>query len=154
MINSLSEICEIGVKYSIRKKKNERTKIIRSTSAEEILRIWYDKTDLFEQKEIFTALFLTKSNDFIGLLKVSEGSATSTVVDIKYLFRAAILCNASAIILCHNHPSGNLKASEADELITKKIINAAGFADIQVIDHLILSPYGEYYSFADNGLMS
>lgn len=150
MIDSLSEICELGVKYSIKKKKNERIQITKSKSAEEILRIWYEKTDLFEQKEIFTALFLTRNNDFIGLLKVSEGNSTSTIVDIKYLFRAAILCNASGIILCHNHPSGNVKASEVDKSITKKLMNAAEFADIQVLDHLILSPYGEYYSFADN----
>lgn len=153
LIESVSHICEVGVNYSIKLKRGDRTRIIKSKLAESILRPWYDKTGLMEQKEIFTALLLTRSNDFIGLIKVSEGDANACIVDIKFLLRAAILCNASAIILCHNHPSGNLVASDADKNITEKLKGAARLVDMQVLDHVILAPDSGYLSFLDDGLI-
>lgn len=153
LIESVSHICEVGVNYSIKLKKADREQIKKSQKAEQIFRQWYDRTGLIEQKEIFTALLLTRSNDFIGLIKISEGNVTSTIMDVKYLLRAAILCNASAIILCHNHPSGNLTASENDKLITVKTKKAAKLMEIDLLDHVILAPEQGYLSFLDEGLM-
>jgi DNA repair protein RadC len=75
------------------------------------------------------------------------------LVDIRILFAIVLKSLSVGIILCHNHPSGKLIPSEADKSITKKIQKAAAFLDVQVLDHLILTPNGEFYSFADNGLL-
>ena len=83
---------------------------------------------------------------------ISEGGITGTVADPRIILKKALDHHAVSIILCHNHPSGNLKPSKADELLTTKIKNAAAFLDIQVMDHIIVSEEG-YYSFADEGLM-
>jgi DNA repair protein RadC len=74
------------------------------------------------------------------------------VVDPKKIFKLALEQNAAGIILCHNHPSGNLNPSTADRNLTDKIKNAGNFLDIKVLDHLIIADES-YYSFADNGLM-
>lgn len=152
LMEAVSQICEVGVNYSLKIKKADRPQIKKSKQAADILRAWYDKTGMFEQKEIFTVLLLNKANDFIGLLEVSRGSVEACVVDIKYILRAAVLCNASALILCHNHPSGNLTPSEADKNITRKLTEGAKLIDVSVFDHIILAPDYEHYSFQDEGI--
>lgn len=86
----------------------------------------------------------------ISLETVSEGGITGTVVDIRIILKKAVLHDAVSIVLCHNHPSGNLQPSGADEIITYKIKEAAAFFDIRLLDHIIVSIDG-YYSFADEG---
>ena len=83
---------------------------------------------------------------------VSEGGITGTVADPRIILKKALEQNAVSIILCHNHPSGNLRPSRADEELTVKIKGAAHFLDIRVLDHIIVSDDG-YYSFADEGLL-
>ncbi|MBA7590221.1 hypothetical protein ES708_32334 [subsurface metagenome] len=73
--------------------------------------------------------------------------------DVRLIFQGAIKANASGIIVCHNHPSGNLNPSESDNKITRKIKEAGALLDIQLLDHLIIISDGSYYSFADNGLL-
>jgi len=77
---------------------------------------------------------------------------TGTVADPRVILKKALEHNATAIILCHNHPSGNTKPSKADEAITQKIKQAAGLLDIHIMDHVIVSNEG-YFSFADEGLL-
>lgn len=84
---------------------------------------------------------------------ISKGGITSTAVDLRVVFAAALKARATAIILSHCHPSGNLKPSRADIELTKKFDQAGKILDIQILDHLILSPEGGYYSFADEGLV-
>ena len=72
---------------------------------------------------------------------------------MRLIFQAAIKSNASGIIVCHNHPSGNLNPSESDTKLTQKIKEAGNLMDIQLLDHLILTTDDNYYSFADNGLL-
>ncbi len=103
-----------------------------------------------KQKEIFAVLFLNRANRVIALETVSEGGITGTVVDIRIILKKAVLHDAVSIVLCHNHPSGNLQPSRADELITQKIKEAAAFFDIRLLDHIIVSTDG-HYSFADEG---
>ena len=86
----------------------------------------------------------------MGMCPISKGGVSGTVVDLKIIFATALKGRASAIILAHNHPSANLNPSQADIDLTKKIGKAGRLLDINVLDHLILSPEGEYYSFADN----
>ncbi|MCB4800382.1 JAB domain-containing protein, partial [Neotamlana laminarinivorans] len=83
---------------------------------------------------------------------LSKGGVSGTVVDAKLVFSVALKCNASSIVIAHNHPSGNLKPSEADLRLTKKLKEAGNYLDVKVLDHIILSREG-YYSFADESQM-
>jgi len=102
--------------------------------------------------EEFWMLLLDRANQVIRKKQISSGGVSGTVVDPKIIFRHALEASASAIILCHNHPSGNLKASQADLNITKKLTEAGKLLDISVLDHLIIGEKG-YMSFADEGMM-
>jgi DNA repair protein RadC len=102
--------------------------------------------------EVFAVLFLNNANKVNHFEIVSEGGITGTVADLRVILRKALEEDAISIILCHNHPSGSLKPSRADELLTKKIKNAAALFDINLTDHIIVSENG-YYSFADNGVL-
>ncbi|MGE8512960.1 MAG: JAB domain-containing protein, partial [Chryseobacterium culicis] len=82
--------------------------------------------------------------------KISESGISSTIVDVRIIMQAALLCNASAVILAHNHPSGNLNPSNEDLKITQNIKNASIFLNIQLLDHCILTSE-DYLSFADEG---
>ena len=106
----------------------------------------------FLQREVFAILLLNRANRIIHFEIVSEGGITGTVADPRIILKKALERNATGIILCHNHPSGNLKPSHADEMLTKKIKNAASFLDILVTDHIIVSHEG-YFSFADEGML-
>lgn len=102
--------------------------------------------------EEFWILILNKANRIVRKCCISEGGISGTVVDPKKIFKIALDKHASSIILGHNHPSGNLQPSEADQKITRKIKDAGNMLDIAVLDHLIIGENG-YYSFADQGEM-
>ena len=102
--------------------------------------------------EVFAVIFLNRSNKVNHFQIVSEGGITGTVADPRVILKKALEQNAVSIILCHNHPSGSLRPSRADEELTTKIKEAARFLDIRVLDHIIVSDDG-YYSFADEGLL-
>jgi DNA repair protein RadC len=102
--------------------------------------------------EVFGVLYLNRSNKINHFEIISEGGITGTVADPRIILRKALESDAVSIILCHNHPSGSLRPSRADEQLTEKIREAAGFLDIKVLDHIIVSDDG-YYSFADEGLL-
>ena len=102
--------------------------------------------------EEFWVLFLNRSNLIIDKSKISQGGIAGTVTDIRLIMKQAIDKLAVSIILCHNHPSGNLKPSEADSRITKKLKDSGEILDISVLDHIIVSD-ASFFSFADEGLM-
>ncbi len=102
--------------------------------------------------EVFAVLYLNQSNKVNHFEIVSQGGITGTVADPRVILKKALDANATSIILCHNHPSGSLKPSRADQVLTSKIKEAARFLEINVTDHLIVSEQG-YYSFADEGLL-
>jgi DNA repair protein RadC len=102
--------------------------------------------------EVFAVLFLNRANKVNHFKIISEGGMTGTVADPRIILRKALEEDAVSLILCHNHPSGSLKPSRADEELTQKIKEAAKFFDIKVLDHLIVSDDG-YYSFADEGIL-
>lgn len=102
--------------------------------------------------EEFWVLFLNRSNKVIDRIKLSQGGISGTVTDIRIIMKKAVENLASGIIVCHNHPSGNLAPSDSDTKITRKIREAGNLMDIQLLDHLIISDR-DYYSFADNGLI-
>jgi DNA repair protein RadC len=102
--------------------------------------------------EEFWVLLLNRNNRITKAEKISKGGVAGTVVDAKIIFKHALEELSSAIILCHNHPSGNLKPSREDLRITKKLQEAGKVLDIKVLDHIIISQHG-YYSFMDEGDM-
>jgi len=105
-----------------------------------------------EQREVFAVLFLNRANKVNHFEIISEGGITGTVADPRVILKRALEESAVNLILCHNHPSGSLKPSRADEQLTSKIRDAARLLDIQVLDHIIVSERG-YFSFADEGLL-
>lgn len=102
--------------------------------------------------EVFAVMFLNQANKVNHFEVVSEGGITGTVADPRIILKKALEHDAVSVILSHNHPSGSLKPSRADEMLTNKIKEAAKYFDIRVIDHIIVSEDG-YYSFADEGLL-
>lgn len=102
--------------------------------------------------EVFGVAFLNRANKVNHFEIISQGGISATVVDVKIIIRKALEHDATNMVLCHNHPSGSLKPSHADEAVTEKIKEAAAFFEIKVLDHLIISQEG-YYSFADHGKM-
>ena len=99
----------------------------------------------------FVILLLNRSNSVLGIMEVSKGGISGTVTDVRVILQAAIKSNASGIILCHNHPSGNINPSESDSKLTQKIKEAGQLMDIQLLDHIIITKEDRCYSFADNG---
>lgn len=102
--------------------------------------------------EEFWVVYLNRANKILEIKHVSSGGITGTVFDMRLVFKDAILLESTNIILCHNHPSGNLSPSESDKNLTTKTREAGKLMSIEVLDHLIISDQG-YYSFADEGLL-
>ena len=145
------QVAEVELVYRTKVKPSQRPKITTSVDAYEILqKIWNrDKIELVEE---FKVLLLNRSNKVLGVLDASSGGITGTVADPRIILTAAIKANAVGIVLSHNHPSGSVKPSRADEELTMKIKEAARFLDMTVLDHIIITSEG-YYSFADEGLL-
>jgi DNA repair protein RadC len=102
--------------------------------------------------EVFAVAFMNRANKINHMEVISMGGITGTVADPRIILKKALEHNAVNIVLCHNHPSGSLQPSRSDEVLTKKIKEAAALLDINVVDHLIVSEHG-YYSFADEGIL-
>lgn len=152
MKKTLNKIAEVKLIYLSKIKPSERQKITCSKDAYELFCSSWDMQTI-EHVEEFKVILLNRSNSVLGLLSISKGGISGTVTDVRVILQAAIKANASGIIVSHNHPSGNMNPSEADTTITLKIKNAGNIMDIQLLDHLIIVPEENYYSFADNGML-
>lgn len=146
-----SSISEIKIRYTNKTPARKRISVTTSQQAASVLKSSWD-IDLIEAQEEFKVLLLNNANQVLGIQSLSKGSATGTVVDGKIMFSVALKAFATKIIMCHNHPSGNLTPSAADIDMTAKYKSAARLLDIQLIDHIILTKES-YYSFADIGEM-
>jgi DNA repair protein RadC len=102
--------------------------------------------------EVFAVVFLNRSNKINHFEVMSRGGLTHTIVDPRMIFKKAVEVECTSLVLCHNHPSGNLRPSRADEELTAKLKSAGKLLDIEVVDHIIVSDEG-FYSFADDGMM-
>lgn len=149
-LNNVSEI-EVVYKRKVNCKISERPQIANSGDSYQLfLHYWNDdKIDLLEE---FKVILLNRSNRVLQLFPVSQGGLTGTIADPRLILAAAVRLAAVSMILAHNHPSGSLRPSRADEELTQKIKEAARYFDIKVLDHIILTSEG-YYSFADEGLL-
>ena len=152
MENNLLHLAEVEVIYKQNYKIIERPKITKAYDAYVLFFRNWNKGKISYLEE-FKVMLLNRDNRVLGIVDVSLGGATGTVVDPKIIFAIALKGNASAIILCHNHPSGNLKTSEADRRITEQLKSGGKLLEIEVHDHLIINSDDGYLSFADEGLM-
>ena len=134
-----------------RRKESETVKNEKITSSRDIFQ-YFQPQFLDLQHEEFHVLLLSRSNKVIKREFISRGGVSGTVVDPKIIFKVALEHLASSIILCHNHPSGNLRPSDQDISLTKKLKEAGNLLEIPILDHVIISDSG-YFSFADEGMM-
>jgi len=148
-LQNWNQVAEIELVYKTKVKSSERPFINSSKTAHQLaLQSWnLDTIEFFEQ---FKILLLNQSNKVLGIYEVSSGGISGTVVDLRLIFAAAIKANAVSLIMIHNHPSGQVKPSEADKEITRKVREAGSVLDIKLLDHLIIT-IETYYSFADDG---
>ena len=132
-------------------KRDEVKKVKVSTSKDcaDFFRQLWEGIDIYES---MFAVYLNQANNTIGWYKVSQGGITGTVADPRLIIKKALDILATGIVLCHNHPSGGLKPSYADEQITKKIKEGCSYFDIRLLDHIILTE-DSYYSFCDAGIL-
>ncbi len=149
--SKLFKVAEVRLSYESIHPPEECPQIRQSQDAYKVLLDLWDK-DTIDYLEHFLILLLSRSNRAIGVYTLSTGGISGTVVDTKVLFAMVLKSGASGIILSHNHPSNNLKPSNADIGLTKKIKEGSKVLDINLIDHLIISRFG-YYSFADEGIL-
>jgi DNA repair protein RadC len=170
--NSLSELCRKGVDYLKTFNGIGEAKAVSIIAALELGKRCKD-ADVFMRKKItgssdaaeyfmmllsglnheeFWVMLLNNGMKIIDSFMVSQGGISGTVIDVRLIMKSAIEKLASAIIICHNHPSGTLQASDADLKITGKIKDAAKLMDISVLDHLIIG-HNQYLSLADEGML-
>ena len=147
-----TNVSEVQLIYKNKVRASDRLKITCSRDAHKIfMDSWNSETiDFLEE---FKMLLLNRSNAVLGIVPVSKGGLSGTVTDVRLIYQAAIKANACGTVICHNHPSGNLNPSESDNKITQKIKEAGNLLDIQLLDHLIITTEGDYYSYTDNGTL-
>lgn len=144
-------VSEIELIYKTKVKNSERPQIKSSKDAYKLVLSAWDcnKIEFFEQ---FKVLLMNNAHKALGIYEISSGGIAGTVVDLRLIFSAALKANATSLMMIHNHPSGNLTASEADKQITQKVKEAGRLLDITLLDSLIITPES-YYSFADEGAL-
>lgn len=144
------KVNEIQISYKERASTLKSPTIKSSKDSAQLLFEHWNKNTIGLQ-ESFKVLLLNNSNKVKGIYELSTGGITGTLVDLRILFAVILKSLSVGVIISHNHPSNKLKPSDADKRLTGKIKKAAQFFDIMVLDHLIITPDGNYYSFADNG---
>lgn len=140
------ECNEIEIHYK-RPIFNSHNKVSSSEDSERFFRSFIDEKRI-DYKEFFWVMLLTNANQIIGISEIAVGNTTGVSINIKEIYQLALLANATAIIVAHNHPSGKLVPSEADRKLTRKLTDASKLLDITLLDHLILTSEG-FVSFSD-----
>ena len=143
------EIAEIKVSYSTN--QVDKIKLVNCRETFEFILSKWD-LDIIEFQEECKVILVNRANYVLGIYNLSKGGISGTVVDVRIILSVALKCNASGIILAHNHPSGNMKPSEADRKITKKLKESCDLIDITLIDHFIISK-NSFFSFSQDGIL-
>lgn len=160
-ISDLTKIKGVGVSKAMsiiaaieigwRRVSADEGNIVKVASSKDIHNIFHPLIgDLLHEE--FWILFLKRNHAIISKKKISSGGTSGTVVDPKNVFIAAMESKASAIVLCHNHPSGNMKPSDSDIKLTKNLVQLGDMLEMKVIDHLIIAE-NRYFSFVDEGML-
>ena len=148
-MNTDYKVAEVELSYKNRVPYNERKKVLSSHDAYNLLVNNHDD-DTIDYKENFKVLYLNQASQVVGCFTLSQGGITATCVDVRNVMQGALLTNAVAMILAHNHPSGNTRPSRDDDKITNQLVKAGELLNIRVIDHIIFTREG-FYSFNDEG---
>ena len=144
-------VAEVTLTYVTKVKPSERLVVSCSRDAHKIFFDSWDQSTI-EHKETVKMLLLNRANKVLGITTLSEGGISGSLMDVRMIYQYALKGNASGIIIAHNHPSGNSNPSESDQKITNKIKEAGNLLDIQLLDHIIVTPERDLYrSFADEG---
>ncbi len=150
-LSVLNTVSEVELVYKSKVKPSQRPQLESSKDCYQLLlQTWDENRMMFVEQ--FKVILMNRAHRVLGFYELSTGGVSATVVDIKLVFMAALKANACNLILSHNHPSGNLKPSMADERLTRKIKTAGTLLEIEVLDHIIVTSEG-YYSFADEGMI-
>lgn len=150
-IRTSEELAEVKAAYKPKLKMREQPKL---TSGYEVydylMKIW--DHDTIEYTETMYMVMLNRENRVLGWVVLSEGGTSAVICDPKKMFQHGLIFNASAIILAHNHPSGNTRPSEADRSLTRKVVDLGKMLDMPVLDHVIVTATS-FLSFNDEGLI-
>lgn len=134
-------ISEIKLTYTRKVKANERPIIVCPEDAYKLFRDNWDDMTINLQEE-FKILLLDRNNAVMGIVPISKGGVSATIVDAKLIFGAALKARSCSIILGHNHPSGNIKPSLADRELTERLSKAGNYLHIPIVDHIIVADKG------------
>ena len=140
------------IKISMQKSETDFENFKISSSRDSYLFFKNQFEDSINIYESVYVLYLDQAHNCIGWIKVSQGGINSSIVDLRLILSIALKCLATAFIICHNHPSGNLRPSAEDKKITERLKEAGKLLDIIILDHLIITE-DSYFSFADEGLI-
>ena len=144
-------IPRVRTSFSSKVPDHQRVQITNSDDAVDVLRAKWHRNKI-QHVEEFKIILLNRANRVLGVADISLGGVAGCVADPKIIFQIAISANACGLILSHNHPSGNLKASDQDYKLTFKLKEAGLLLDLPILDHIILTKDG-HLSFADNGML-
>lgn len=122
---------------------------VRITRSEDIYNVMRHEIGNLPHEEIWT-LFLNRKNEILSKMQITRGSSTASVFDLKRILKEALMRDADGVVMCHNHPSGNLLSSIQDDDITRKMQQGCRAMDLRFLDHVIVTSSG-FYSYADNG---
>ena len=150
-LSVLNTVSEVELIYKSKVKPTERPQVKTPNDCYQLLLQTWDENRI-EFVEQFKVILMNRAHRVLGIYELSTGGVSSTAVDIKLVFMAALKANACNLVLSHNHPSGNLKPSMADERLTSRIKAAGTLLEIEVLDHIIVTSEG-YYSFANEGMI-
>lgn len=150
IMRELRMLHEVKVVYKPSFNQSELHQISSGNDAVKLIRrIWEDD---IQYRERFYMVMLDRANKVIGFTLIGVGGSSAVTADVKMILQTALLTHAQAIIIAHNHPSGNLKPSQSDIHLTKRVKEGSDIMDITLIDHIILTE-NSYYSFAENGIL-
>ena len=139
------------IKISYMSEVDEKIKVMGSSEVYQVLKANWD-LDTIELQEEFKILLLNQGNQVLGIKSMFKGGINTCSIDVRLIMGMVLKANASALVITHNHPSGNLNASESDKRITSKIKECCELFDIRLLDHIIMAK-NSYLSFADEGIL-
>ena len=149
---NIANLGEVTVGYKYNSSLQNRPKITDVKMAHDIIMRMMDMDKIGLQEQI-VVLYLNQANLVIGSSNAFTGGLTGSVIDIRIIVATALNLMATGVIIAHNHPSSNLKASTQDITLTKKLKTALSYMDINLLDHLIVTPENEYLSMSNEGLL-
>jgi DNA repair protein RadC len=144
------EVTEVTTTYKPAFKVSERPQILSPNDLHFYMMQYEPMQEIINYKEIFVAIYVNQNSNILSIQKIGEGGLTATSVDVRIIMQSALLQCATGLFLVHNHPSGQLRPSQADKALTQQIKQAAGLFNINILDHVIITEDRFYSMFEEN----